>query len=313
MKPDHGLPSYSAAYGVVDPGEDAARPVVRLLNLIISEAILSGASQIRFDSGPDKCLVQYYTDSWRDVMTLPGLAARPLLARLRAKVLATSQGPGSSDGDLHVAGGGREVALHVTLSERRVGVEEILLQLPPGMTALSRLPQRGLERLADSIERAGIMPLLAAVAKPLFILSWPSLPVSLLRSSPRVRVKTQDARQFEFNASAVDLDRGEMVGSATDRSSVRLTLGDIENVWLRRPRPARFTMLWLGTIGATVLAGAIFSPAAPFWAWAAVGCLPAGVLAWLLQNWRAMHRWDHIFERPAAQQAHEPDNTGLEG
>src|SRR2546428_11880483 len=99
MKPDHDSPSYSPAYGVVDVREDPGRPVLKLLNLILSEGILSGASQIRFASGPEKCRVEFYKDSWLDGMTIPAVAARPLLNRVRViATLGTSQGPGANAG-----------------------------------------------------------------------------------------------------------------------------------------------------------------------------------------------------------------------
>jgi len=129
VKPDYELPRIPA-YSVVDPSQDPGRPVVRLLNLILSEGILLGASQIRFASDPEKCRVAFYKDSWLDVMALPAIAARPLLDRIRAKVsLETAQGPGSTGGDLRVAGEGRELNLRVTVSEQGNNLEEVLLQL----------------------------------------------------------------------------------------------------------------------------------------------------------------------------------------
>ena len=163
---------------------------------------------------------------------------------------------------------------------------------------LNRLQHRRLEGLADAIERAE-RTLVSIVAKPLFSVSWPSIPVSKV-APPRVRVRTRDGRELEFNVTLIDLDRGVMIGSHGRRSSIRLALDDIESVWLRRPRPVRFTMLWLGTIGATALTGATLSATGAVWAWAVLGCLPAGLLAWVLQNWTPMHRWEQIYAAPAA-------------
>src|SRR5437667_11707095 len=107
MKPVHDSPSYSPAYSVVDVREAPGRPVLKLLNLLLSEGILSGASQIRFASGPEKCRVEFYKDSWLDVMTIPAVAARPLLNRFRAMAtVGTSQGPGAKAGHLRGAGRG---------------------------------------------------------------------------------------------------------------------------------------------------------------------------------------------------------------
>jgi len=129
MKPDHELPRIPE-YRVVDPSQDPGRPVVRLLNLILSEGILSGASQIRFAFDPEKCRVEFFKDSWLDVMALPAIVARPLLDRIRAEVsLQAAPGPSHTGRDLRVAGEGRELNLRVTISEQGNDVEEVLLQL----------------------------------------------------------------------------------------------------------------------------------------------------------------------------------------
>jgi len=131
MKPDHEAPSYSPAYSVVDLSEDPGRPLVKLLNLILREGILSGASQIRFDSGPEKCRVGFYKDSWLDVMTIPAVAARPLLNRVRMLAsLGGPQGPSTKGGHLRVSGSGSELSVQVTVSDHGNGVEQVLLQLP---------------------------------------------------------------------------------------------------------------------------------------------------------------------------------------
>src|SRR5256884_8204082 len=111
MKPDHDSPSYSPAYSVVDVREAPGRPVLKLLNLILSEGILSGASRIRFASGPEKCRVEFYKDSWLDAMTIPAIAARPLLNRVRVMAtFGTTQGPGTTAGHLRVFGSGGEIS-----------------------------------------------------------------------------------------------------------------------------------------------------------------------------------------------------------
>ena len=130
MKPDHDSPSYSPAYSVVDVREAPGRPVLKLLNLILSEGILSGASRIRFASGPEKCRVEFFKDSWLDAMTIPAIAARPLLNRVRVMAtLGTSQGPGATAGHLRVSGSGNELSVQVTVHDQGNGVEQVLLQL----------------------------------------------------------------------------------------------------------------------------------------------------------------------------------------
>lgn len=86
------------------------------------------------------------------------------------------------------------------------------------------------------VERAEKTPPLSIVAKPLLSMSWPTLRVSKI-AHPRIRVRTRDGRQLEFNVSLVDLGLSEMIGSRGYHSPIRLALGDIESVWLRRPRP----------------------------------------------------------------------------
>ena len=131
MKPDHDSPSYSPAYSVVDVREAPGRPVLKLLNLILSEGILSGASRIRFASGPEKCRVEFFKGSWLDAMTIPAVAARPLLNRVRVMAtLGTSQGPGATAGHLRVSGSGNELSVQVTVHDQGNGVEQVLLQLP---------------------------------------------------------------------------------------------------------------------------------------------------------------------------------------
>src|SRR2546429_2540925 len=120
MKPDHDSPSYSPAYSVVDVREAPGRPVLKLLNLILSEGILSGASQIRFASGPEKCRVEFYKDSWLDAMTIPAVAARPLLNRVRVMAtLGTSQGPGATAGHPCVFGSGSGLNVQKTVHHPR--------------------------------------------------------------------------------------------------------------------------------------------------------------------------------------------------
>src|SRR5205807_10351280 len=115
MKPDHDSPSYSPAYSVVDVREAPGRPVLKLLNLILSEGILSGASQVRFASGPEKCRVEFYKDSWLDVMTIPAVAARPLLNRVRGMAtLGTTQAPGTAAGPPRVSGSAVRLSVHGT-------------------------------------------------------------------------------------------------------------------------------------------------------------------------------------------------------
>src|SRR2546429_5023629 len=127
MKPDHDSPSYSPAYSVVDVREAPGRPVLKLLNLILSEGILSGASRIRFASGPEKCRVEFYKDSWLDAMTIPAIAARPLLNRVRVMAtLGTSQGPGATAGDPPGFGRGGGLNVPVTVHDQGNCVEQVL-------------------------------------------------------------------------------------------------------------------------------------------------------------------------------------------
>ncbi len=130
MKPDDA-PRSSPTYRVVDPNHDPDLPLVKLLNLIISEGILSGASQIQVASGPEQCRVRFQKGrSWLDVMTIPALVARPLVNRIRAMAgLDRLGGPTTTGGQLRVAGSGTEVSVKATVRDQGEGLEEVLLEL----------------------------------------------------------------------------------------------------------------------------------------------------------------------------------------
>ena len=114
---------------VLDLAEEGGRPIVRLLNLILSEALLSRSSQIQLQSSPGSCLIRFLREgAWTDVLTLPAPLGPLVVNRVRALAGADRTGGQlTRHGKLQVLSEGTEVTLNVTVQDHGSGFEEVIM------------------------------------------------------------------------------------------------------------------------------------------------------------------------------------------
>jgi type IV pilus assembly protein PilB len=106
------------------------RPVVRLMNLITSECVLSGFERIRMGPDPDSKGIPIrfgHGNEWRDVMILPRAAHAPLVNRVKVMANLDITRHVTQRGELRVQLRGVEHVLEVVVTPVDAGVEEILL------------------------------------------------------------------------------------------------------------------------------------------------------------------------------------------
>ena len=113
---------------------EKARPVPRLVNLIILEALKSGAQQVHLHTGTTGMAVRFFlTGEWIQVMKVPAAALGPLINRLRVMAgLDRTKGNTRQDGTVEVLTDGAPVAIRIVVQFTEAGDEEVYLHLPPG-------------------------------------------------------------------------------------------------------------------------------------------------------------------------------------
>lgn len=68
----------------INAGDQEQEPIVRVINTVIIQAILAGASDIEMDLSSAECVVSYrIADSLREEMRVPGYISPPLIEHLR--------------------------------------------------------------------------------------------------------------------------------------------------------------------------------------------------------------------------------------
>lgn len=137
--------------------EAAARPVVRLVDLIISEGILSRASDIHIEPEEGGVAVRYRIDGvLRQVMKIPRAAGVPLISRIKImSSLDIADRLRPQDGRARVAVNGQPVDLRVSTLPAALG-EKVVIRI---------LDSRGTVKSLDTLgfnphEREGINRLL---------------------------------------------------------------------------------------------------------------------------------------------------------
>lgn len=112
--------------------EQPGRPVVRLLNLIVSECVLSGSERIRLGPEPDDkgMPIRFGRgDDWRHVMTVPLPAHAQLVNRVKVMANLDITRHVTQRGELHIRLREVERVFHVLVTPGAAGVEEVLLTL----------------------------------------------------------------------------------------------------------------------------------------------------------------------------------------
>ncbi|MGH7674945.1 MAG: GspE/PulE family protein, partial [Gemmatimonadales bacterium] len=121
------------------------RPVVRLVDLIVSEAVLAGASDIHVEPEESGVAVRYRVDGvLRQVMTLPRGAGPPLLSRIKImSALDIADRLRPQDGRARVAVNGQPVDLRISTLPAAQG-EKAVIRVLDARATLTSLPALGL-------------------------------------------------------------------------------------------------------------------------------------------------------------------------
>lgn len=146
----HAVEQHVAAYrttALPSPTDDATSiaavtedaPVVRIANILVTEALRERASDVHIEPQPDRLRVRYRVDgTLRDVQELP-LAMGPALAS-RIKVMADLdiiERHRSQDGQMTLEVEGRQVDIRVAITEAIWGEKVVLRILDRGKSVLS--------------------------------------------------------------------------------------------------------------------------------------------------------------------------------
>jgi type II secretory ATPase GspE/PulE/Tfp pilus assembly ATPase PilB-like protein/CheY-like chemotaxis protein len=137
--------------------EAAARPVVRLVDLIISEGILSRASDIHIEPEEGGVAVRYRIDGvLRQVMKIPRAAGVPLISRIKImSSLDIADRLRPQDGRARVAVNGQPVDLRVSTLPAALG-EKVVIRILDSRATVKSLDSLGF----NPNERDGINRLL---------------------------------------------------------------------------------------------------------------------------------------------------------
>ena len=137
--------------------EAAARPVVRLVDLIISEGILSRASDIHIEPEEGGVAVRYRIDGvLRQVMKIPRAAGIPLISRIKImSSLDIADRLRPQDGRARVAVNGQPVDLRVSTLPAALG-EKVVIRILDSRATVKSLDSLGF----NPNERDGINRLL---------------------------------------------------------------------------------------------------------------------------------------------------------
>ena len=124
--------------------EAAARPVVRLVDLIISEGILSRASDIHIEPEEGGVAVRYRIDGvLRQVMKIPRAAGVPLISRIKImSALDIADRLRPQDGRARVAVNGQPVDLRVSTLPAALG-EKVVIRILDSRATVKSLDSLG--------------------------------------------------------------------------------------------------------------------------------------------------------------------------
>jgi type II secretory ATPase GspE/PulE/Tfp pilus assembly ATPase PilB-like protein/CheY-like chemotaxis protein len=131
------------------------RPVVRLVDLIISEGILSRASDIHIEPEEGGVAVRYRIDGvLRQVMKIPRQAGLPLISRIKImSALDIADRLRPQDGRARVAVGGQPIDLRVSTLPAQLG-EKVVIRILDSRATVKSLDSLGLNPgEAEAIKR----------------------------------------------------------------------------------------------------------------------------------------------------------------
>ena len=113
-------------------GHASERPTVRLLNLIIREAVSVNATRIALEADLAHCLIRFeQSGSWLEVMRVPGVVGGLLVNRLRVMAaLDRVGGKREQTGDIHVQIDGKEVILGLALQGTDGASQQAIISIP---------------------------------------------------------------------------------------------------------------------------------------------------------------------------------------
>ncbi|MBI1967937.1 MAG: type II/IV secretion system protein, partial [Gemmatimonadetes bacterium] len=135
--------------------EASQRPVVRLVDLIISEGILSRASDIHIESEEGGVAVRYRIDGvLRQVMKIPRAAGLPLISRIKIiSSLDIADRLRPQDGRARVAVSGQPIDLRVSTLPAALG-EKVVIRILDSRATVKSLDVLGLEAIeTEQIKR----------------------------------------------------------------------------------------------------------------------------------------------------------------
>ncbi len=135
--------------------EASRRPVVRLVDLIISEGILSRASDIHIEPEEGGVAVRYRIDGvLRQVMKIPRQAGLPLISRIKImSALDIADRLRPQDGRARVAVGGQPIDLRVSTLPAQLG-EKVVIRILDSRATVKSLDSLGLNPgEAEAIKR----------------------------------------------------------------------------------------------------------------------------------------------------------------
>src|SRR5437660_5305939 len=136
---------------VVSEAEASQRPVVRLVDLIISEGILSRSSDIHIEPEEGGVAVRYRIDGvLRQVMKIPRAAGLPLISRIKImSQLDIADRLRPQDGRARVAVNGQPIDLRVSTLPAQLG-EKVVIRILDSRATVKSLDSLGL--IAGEVE-----------------------------------------------------------------------------------------------------------------------------------------------------------------
>ncbi|MEP6482447.1 MAG: ATPase, T2SS/T4P/T4SS family [Rhodoglobus sp.] len=152
-------PSASAAVALVDNGEDDA-PIVRFVNLLITQAIQDRASDIHIEPGEHDLLVRYRIDGvLHEMQRAPRNIQNGVISRLKIMSdIDISERRKPQDGRMSFVHGGRQIDLRVATLPTVFGEKVVMRILDTTSTSLGMEQLHLLERNAEAYKRSYTKP-----------------------------------------------------------------------------------------------------------------------------------------------------------
>ncbi len=127
---DRTIPPGSRRQYDLNISADEARPVPRMVNLIISEALITGAQQVHVHTG--ELTIRFLrADEWTEHMSVPAPVLAPLINRLRVMAnLDRIEHNEKQEGTIEVQSRGLSAVLRMVVQFTETGEEEVYLHLP---------------------------------------------------------------------------------------------------------------------------------------------------------------------------------------